>query len=116
MILRVEYVDRELLYNTVKMVKPDICVEADKWRGLGSTFYITHPLRENGKGLLHTFELDPHLYNRAVSNLTSCGLLPQFVDCHWGDFLTEFNKLNLPKVDFAFINGPDTPEYTIKKS
>lgn len=104
--------ERKLLYDTVRVHKPNSCVELGTWRGMGSTYYTAKALVDNRRGTIHTFEIDQSLRDQALRNLTDYGVM-HVVKSYLGDFITELSLLNIA-VDFAFLDGPEDGDYTLR--
>jgi predicted O-methyltransferase YrrM len=105
--------ERKLLYDTVISMKPSVLVEIGTWKGMGSTYYTSSALKSNNRGLLHTFEINPEFRDEAIGHLRAAGVI-EYVRSYLGDFLTEFPKLNINIIDFAFIDGPEDGDYTLR--
>lgn len=107
--------ERELLYNSVLTTKPKICVECGTWKGGGSTYFITKALHELGEGILHTFEINETFHNIAKNTyIKEQSHLQPYVKLYLEDFCDGITRLNLPRIDFAFLDGPENGEYSLK--
>ncbi len=106
------YADRRILYETIVRSKPESVFEVGTWYGGGSTYFITHALWENGRGILHTIEADPNVYAAAVENyrLHLPHLLPH-VRFHSGKAAEVYPKIlrQVGKADAVFLDGSDDP-------
>ena len=67
--------DRQALFDVVRRCTPRVCVEVGTFTGGGSTFFIASALKDNGGGMLFSFEIDEPLHRLASCFYTRC--LPQ---------------------------------------
>lgn len=103
--------ERELLYNTIKAVKPRHVLESGTWKGGGSTWQIVRALTENRSGHLHTCETNAEFLN------TAKGLYIGFENISFYNapaldvikILVESGRC--PSV--AFLDGSEDPEVTL---
>ncbi len=110
------FADRKLLYETVREVRPARCFEIGTWKGGGSTLFIAQALCDNGRGVLHTIEVDPDLaaeakrgYGRYLPHL-----LPH-VGFHVGDYVHEYAEIlhAVGGVDLLFLDGAEDAHETL---
>ncbi len=103
-------VERRLIYNTVRELRPEVVVECGTWMGGGSTLAVARALQDNKLGKLHTFETDLGFYASALLGYVQeqAVLLP-FITFHLDDFLTHRNMAN---ADMAILDGPEDMYYT----
>jgi predicted O-methyltransferase YrrM len=104
--------DRRLLYETVRSRAPVNCFEIGTWKGGGSTLFIAQALHANGRGVLHTIEVDRALgadARRAYKSYLP-HLLPH-VDFHLGDYRQEYR--NASRADFVFLDGAEDARETL---
>ena len=106
--------ERRAIYESIKTLKPETCLECGTWSGLGSTYFILHALEENGLGHLDTFDTTAVIKNDRTprENLFHYGLVNK-VSLHLKDFIEGVKELDLKKVDFVFLDGPEESEYTL---
>jgi predicted O-methyltransferase YrrM len=104
--------ERKELYDTIIKSKPNICVECGTWKGGGSTFFIANALSDIGKGKLHTWEINSLFYKEAIAYFNTLPELKKYVDFNFEDFHLGIEKLS--KIDFAFLDGPNDPQYTLQ--
>jgi predicted O-methyltransferase YrrM len=106
-------IERKTLYDLVKQSRPLICVECGTWQGGGSTYYIASALKENGCGKLFTWEIHKPFFDVATDFFNNKKPdLKEVIQLHLEDFHIGLN--NHSCIEFAFLDGPDTPEYNIK--
>lgn len=110
------YAERQLIYETVRMYRPENCCEIGTWRGGGSTLFTARALYENGRGKLHTIEIDQTYFNEAVANYRN--YLPEltpFVDFHLGDYRLIYPAILVAagSVDFLILDGPEDAGETL---
>jgi predicted O-methyltransferase YrrM len=106
--------ERRAIYESIKTLRPEVCLECGTWSGLGSTYFISHALEENGSGHLHTFDIDSVNKNGKTpeDNLFHYGLTSR-VSFHLKDFVKGVEELKLEKINFAFLDGPEESKYTL---
>jgi hypothetical protein len=110
------YGERKLLYETVRRYRPANCFEIGTWRGGGSTLFISQALHDNGKGMLHTVEIDGAFYQEAVANYNE--FLPHLVPhvtFHLGDFKLVYSEVlrQCGKIDFLILDGAEDARQTL---
>ena len=106
--------ERKALYDSIKDCRPEICLECGTWSGLGSTYFLAHALKENDFGELHTFDIKLwEKHGRTPEENLIHFELADRVSFHLEDFTEGVKKLNLNKVDFAFLDGPEESDYTL---
>jgi len=102
------YADRFVMYHTVRQLQPEHVFEVGTWNGGGSTLFIAQALHDNGRGVVHTVEADPTLYQTAVAAYGRYfpHLLPHV------DFQQGFSTERLPallkqirRVNCVFLDG-----------
>lgn len=102
--------DRALLYHSVLERKPDNIFEVGTFKGGGSTLQLARGLKENGKGLLFTCEIDPERYRQAVDGFFAeyLDLCPRINFC-LGPALEMFPPILQfeGKADMVFMDGCD---------
>lgn len=99
--------ERQIIYETVRMIKPQNCFEVGTWRGGGSTFFISSALCHNDYGILHTTEINKSYYAEAKRDysLYAQELLP-YVRFHHGSSTEIYPRiLTDKKVDLLFLDG-----------
>jgi len=107
------FAERRLLGQAIRAYRPISCVEVGTWNGGGSTFFTALALRENGRGMLHTWETDAALYEKA--RRTYQMRLPElapYVSFHLGDFRETESP---PSVDCLMLDGPEDAESTLEQ-
>ncbi len=107
--------DRQLLWNTVRELKPVIAVETGTWKGGGSTFFIASAMVKNGFGKLYSVEGNPEMFNEAVKSYYGSTAkwphLQPHVDFSFGDSVQIYSglvdalKRNGRQLDFVFLDG-----------
>jgi predicted O-methyltransferase YrrM len=110
------YAERKLLYETIRTHRPAHCFEIGTWRGGGSTLFISQALKENGRGKLHTIEIDRGFYEIAVSNYnTYLPSLLNHVEFHFGDFKTVYSDVlkKVGNIDFLILDGAEDGQQTL---
>jgi len=106
--------ERKALYDSIKDRRPEMCLECGTWSGLGSTYFLAHALKENDLGRLHTFDVKPwEKYGRTPEENLIHFELADRVSFHLEDFIEGVKKLDLNKVDFVFLDGPEESDYTL---
>lgn len=102
------YADRELIYQTSRVHRPQIVFEVGTWQGGGSTLFIAQALCDNGSGKLYTVELDPIQHARAVESYRRFlpHLLP-FVSFYQGSSSEVYPPVlkQVGRVDAVFLDG-----------
>lgn len=88
----------ELVHGLVRALQPDLVLETGTYLGDG-TEAIASALRDNGRGQLHTFELDPGIVGKAAARLTD---LDHWITYHEGK--AEDWTPPAP-IDFAFFDS-----------
>ena len=108
--------DRKLLYETVHALQPTNCFEIGTWKGGGSTLFIAQGLQDNGRGVLHTIEVDPAMAAEARRNYEAHlpHVLPH-VDFHVGDYRQEYaaSIAAAGSVDLLFLDGAEDAHETL---
>lgn len=107
--------DRQLLWNTVRELKPKLAVETGTWKGGGSTFFITSAMQYNGFGKLFSVESNPEMFNEALNSyygsVAKWTHLQPHVDFNFGDSVQVYSgfvdalKRNGKQLDFVFLDG-----------
>lgn len=107
--------DRKLLWNTVRELKPKLAVETGTWKGGGSTFFIASAMAKNGFGKLYSVEGNPEMFNEAVKSYhgptAKWPHLRDHVDFNFGDSVQVYSgfvdalKRNGKQLDFVFLDG-----------
>ena len=110
------YDERKLLYETIRKYAPTNCFEIGTWRGGGSTLFISQALRDNGKGMLHTVEIDDIFFREALENYNR--FLPQLVPhvtFHLGDYKQVYAEVlrKLGRIDFLILDGAEDAQQTL---
>jgi len=86
--------EREVLFNTVKKYKPKAIYEVGTRYGGGSTYFSAQALWENGRGVIHTIEIDPGAYVGASANYAKyLGYLSEHVKFYCGDGATVLSEI-----------------------
>lgn len=89
----------------VYLTKPECVLETGTGSGY-SAAAIASALRQNGRGRLHTVELDPAVARDAQANLSQVGDdLEPWVTFHVGDSLTLIREWQGPQFDFVFFDS-----------
>ncbi len=107
--------DRKLLYDTVRAHAPVHCFEIGTWKGGGSTLFIAQALHDNGRGLLHTIEVDRAMVEQARRGYEKYlrHLLPH-VEFHAGDYRAEYAPLLAgATADLVFLDGAEDARETL---
>ncbi len=106
----VDFAAGELLYSLVRFSKPKICVETGCDEGM-STIYIAQALKDNGKGMLYTCDIEPQLVYDAVMNIERAELagFVQITQCKGTDLIEQY--MVDKEVDFAFLDSMNTHPY-----
>lgn len=109
------YADRRALYQTIRRYKPQIVCESGTWLGGGSTYFIASALAENGRGVLHTTEVNPEFYDAASQGYERhLSRLRPFVRFHFGESELVYPELlkTVGKVDALLLDGAEDGEQT----
>ncbi len=108
--------DRELLYETVRALRPQHCFEIGTWKGGGSTLFIAQALCDNALGTLHTIDVDADLVAQAdrAYRTQLPRLLPR-VQFHVGDYRDKYRGLleAAGRVDLLFLDGAEDGRETL---
>jgi predicted O-methyltransferase YrrM len=112
------YAERKLLYQTIRKYRPAVCFEIGTWKGGGSTLFISQALHDNGRGHLHTIEIDRDLCDEA--HLKYEQYLPHlgpFVTFHVGDYREIYKEIleKIGGVDFLVLDGPEDAGETLRQ-
>lgn len=111
------YPERELLYETVRRHRPEVVFEVGTWLGGGSTLFIAQALHDNGRGTLHTIELDRATHAVAVAGYRSHlpHLLPH-VTFHIGSSTTVYPPIlaGMSRIDCVLLDGIE-PNVTLSE-
>jgi len=102
--------DRALLYNSVLELKPANIFEVGTFKGGGSTLQLARGLKENGKGVLFTCEIDFERYNQAASGFfNEYPELYRLINFQRGAALEVFPSILRAegKADMVFMDGCD---------
>lgn len=105
--------ERQLVYETVLELKPKVCIECGTWKGGGSTFFIASALHELNYGVLLTWEIEPEFHKAALEFYSTKDELEGhivFINADFNIGIKEF----FTTIDFALLDGPDTPEYNVE--
>ena len=108
--------DRRLLYETVRALRPATCFEIGTWKGGGSTLFIAQGLHDNGRGTLHTIEVDRVMAAEARRNYeTHLPHLIPHVTFHVGDYRQEYaaSVAAAGRVDLIFLDGAEDAGQTL---
>ncbi len=99
-----------LLYSIVRLIRPEIAIEIGTAEG-NSCLAIGQALEDNKRGILYTMDpLDRELVKIAIKKSKLNRRINYIVD-----YSTNIlPKLNLPKIDFAFIDGDHSYEGVLK--
>lgn len=98
--------DRQLLYNTVRELKPSVVVESGTWKGGGSTFYIASGLYDNGSGKLISAEPDFLCFKEAVGMYQHYWPeLQVYVELHHGPSQQVFPDTVPETIDMVFLDS-----------
>ncbi len=108
--------ERRLLYETVRARGPANCFEIGTWKGGGSTLFIAQALHDNGRGVLHTIEVDRAMATEARAAYARW--LPHLaaqVDFHAGDYRHEYSSILTggAAVDLLFLDGAEDARETL---
>jgi len=99
-----EWFSAQLLYSLVRAVKPALMVEVATSSGY-STVITGLALKKNGRGVLHTFEMDEPVAAAAQRNFGRFGVASQVV-LHMGDATKEIAKVQgIEKAGICFLDG-----------
>lgn len=99
--------DRKVLYETVRRIEPQNVFEVGTWRGGGSTYFIACALRDNGRGILYTTEIDSKIQEQAVESYQRFAPhLIRYIQFYQGSS-TDVYPLVLQKfgTDMVFLDG-----------
>ncbi len=108
--------DRKLLYETVRARRPASCFEIGTWKGGGSTLFIAQGLCDNGRGTLHTIEVDEAMAAEARRNYeTHLPPLVRHVAFHVGDYRREYaaSLAAAGGVDLLLLDGAEDADQTL---
>lgn len=98
--------DRQLLYNTVRELKPSVVVESGTWKGGGSTFYIASGIYDNGSGKLISAEPDFLCFKEAVGMYQHYWPeLAPYVELHHGPSQEVFPQVVPETIDMVFLDS-----------
>lgn len=115
-------IEKDAMYDTIVLKRPDICFEIGTWLGRGSTYCIASALYANGGGYLHTVETisENHAYAAALYRGELKHLGP-FVSFHLGystevyPRLLQHYKSTGRLVDFLILDGGDVALQTVEE-
>jgi MMP 1-O-methyltransferase len=96
----------EFLYSLIRLHRPEIAVEIGTYKG-NAAIAIAQALKDNNKGRLHT--IDPFDQEIVRTAVRKSGLDCQ-VKYHNGYSQDVIPGLELPRIDFAFIDGDHSYE------
>jgi glycosyltransferase involved in cell wall biosynthesis len=103
--------ERKALYETVRDLNPQSCIEIGTWSGGGSTYFIGRALSENGGvGRLYSSECNKEFFERSKKNIESMNeisgvVIPVFT-CDIDELINIALKEN-SLIDFALLDGAE---------
>jgi hypothetical protein len=110
--------DRRALFDVVRRRRPRVCVEIGTFTGGGSTFFIASALKDNGAGMLISFEIDEPLHRLASRFYARC--LPDLaahVSFRHGPVdarALEQVRREQGEVDCVFLDGAEDEDQTVE--
>ncbi len=111
----IDYATGELLYALVRHSKPEVCVETGCDEGI-STIYIAQALKDNGKGMLYTCDIEPQLIYDAGEHIKEAKLTKyvQLHLCKGIDLIGKYMKeecMKIGGINFAFLDSMNSHPY-----
>jgi predicted O-methyltransferase YrrM len=114
--------ERQALYQLIRSEKPLVVLEVGTWAGGGSTLQIVNALRENGRGTLHTCEIDKELFDYAKGGHQARELDHrhyrsddghiELYNTHSGSLILKLLQEGLVP-DVIFLDGSEDPRETL---
>ena len=102
--------ERRMFYTALRERRPRLCVEIGTATGGGSTFFTALALKENGLGMLHTYEVDARLHDEARAFYAA--RLPKLAP-HVTFHLADYRSFAEPApIDCLMLDGPEDAQAT----
>lgn len=93
----------DFLYALVRLLKPRVVVETGCWKG-DSTIAMARAVKENGRGMLYSCDIDKDLVKETLGWLEKEGLKAKVLCASGVELLKSFGE---GEIDLAFIDSGD---------